>query len=136
MFKYPTILPLFSSLVLAFIFFAMRSCPEGQTLESEQSDTEMFRMSSCSTKSLLQKLENIDENGPASWLPVSCAAPETPTESMEFLARSWSVSAVELSKALSNTRVAIDNVEKDSCFCSAEADAQDASSTTSKESWW
>lgn len=91
-------------------------------------------VSSCSTKSLLQKLENIDENGPASWLPVSCAAPETPTESMEFLARSWSVSAVELSKALSNTRVAIDNVEKDSCFCSAEADAQDASSTTSKES--
>ncbi|KAB5514038.1 hypothetical protein DKX38_027944 [Salix brachista] len=123
------------NLVLAFIFFAMRSCPEGQTLESEQSDTEMFRMSSCSTKSLLQKLENIDENGPASWLPVSCAAPETPTESMEFLARSWSVSAVELSKALSNTRVAIDNVEKDSCFCSAEADAQDASSTTSKESF-
>ncbi|KAJ6732494.1 hypothetical protein OIU79_003571 [Salix purpurea] len=113
----------------------MRSCPEGQTLESEQSDTEMFRMSSCSTKSLLQKLENIDENGPASWLPVSCAAPETPTESMEFLARSWSVSAVELSKALSNTRVAIDNVEKDSCSCSAEADAQDASSTTSKESF-
>jgi hypothetical protein len=91
-------------------------------------------VSSCSTKSLLQKLENIDENGPASWLPVSCAAPETPTESMEFLARSWSVSAMELSKALSTTHVAIDNVEKASCFCSAEAEAQDASSTTSKES--
>jgi hypothetical protein len=30
--------------------------------------------------------------------------------------------------------VAIDNVEKASCFCSAEAEAQDASSTTSKES--
>ncbi|KAI5556441.1 hypothetical protein BDE02_18G035600 [Populus trichocarpa] len=112
----------------------MRSCTEGQTLESQQSDIAKLRMSSCSTKSLLQKLENIDENGPASWLPVSCAAPETPTESMEFLARSWSVSAMELSKALSTTHVAIDNVEKASCFCSAEAEAQDASSTTSKES--
>ncbi|XP_052305191.1 VAN3-binding protein isoform X4 [Populus trichocarpa] len=134
MFKYPTILPLFITLVLAFIFFTMRSCTEGQTLESQQSDIAKLRMSSCSTKSLLQKLENIDENGPASWLPVSCAAPETPTESMEFLARSWSVSAMELSKALSTTHVAIDNVEKASCFCSAEAEAQDASSTTSKES--
>lgn len=135
MFKYPTILPLFITLVLAFIFFTMRSCTEGQTLESQQSDIAKLRMSSCSTKSLLQKLENIDENGPASWLPVSCAAPETPTESMEFLARSWSVSAMELSKALSTTHVAIDNVEKASCFCSAEAEAQDASSTTSKESF-
>ncbi|XP_034893474.1 uncharacterized protein [Populus alba] len=112
----------------------MRSCTEGQILESQQSDIAKLRMSSCSTKSLLQKLEDIDENGPASWLPVSCAAPETPTESMEFLARSWSVSAMELSKALSNTHVAIDNVEKASCFCSAEAEALDASSTTSKES--
>ncbi|XP_011026634.1 PREDICTED: uncharacterized protein LOC105127167 isoform X3 [Populus euphratica] len=135
MFKYPTILPLFITLVLAFFFFTMRSCTEGQILESQQSDVAKLRMSSCSTKTLLQKLENIDENGPASWLPVSCAAPETPTESMEFLARSWSVSAMELSKALSNTHVAIDNVEKASCFCSAEAEAQDASSTTSKESF-
>ncbi|KAG6739397.1 hypothetical protein POTOM_056993 [Populus tomentosa] len=135
MFKYPTILPLFITLVLAFIFLTMRSCTEGQIFESQQSDIAKLRMSSCSTKSLLQKLEDIDENGPASWLPVSCAAPETPTESMEFLARSWSVSAMELSKALSNTHVAIDNVDKASCFCSAEAEALDASSTTSKESF-
>ncbi|KZV51142.1 hypothetical protein F511_06206, partial [Dorcoceras hygrometricum] len=48
----------------------------------------------------LKKLENIDEDSAADWLPVTCPLPETPTESMEFLARSWSLSAVELSKVL------------------------------------
>ncbi|XP_021835627.2 VAN3-binding protein isoform X2 [Spinacia oleracea] len=51
-------------------------------------------------KSAANKLTNIDENSPAKWLPTSVPPPETPTESMEFLARSWSVSATELSKAL------------------------------------
>lgn len=44
-------------------------------------------VSSSSTTSLLQKLENTDENDPALWQP-ACDASETSVESMEFLARS------------------------------------------------
>ncbi|XP_075640777.1 VAN3-binding protein isoform X4 [Castanea sativa] len=92
-------------------------------------------MSSCVAKCLSHRLENIDENAPPKWLPVSSALPETPTESMEFLARSWSLSAMELSKALTSTDIASNILEKTplSSIGIEAHDATHASSMTSKE---
>lgn len=90
-------------------------------------------VSSCAAKCALHRLENIDENGPAIWEATSCPPPETPTESMEFLARSWSVSAMELSKALSNSHVGSQNLVQ-STLSSAGSEVHDATSTTLNES--
>lgn len=94
----------------------------------------LVSMNSCGLKCSLQKLENIEEDRPASWLQVSCVPPETPTESMEFLARSWSISAIEVSKALSDTHIVPDIFEEPPPICSVGTEAMDASSAPSNES--
>ncbi|XP_054797281.1 VAN3-binding protein isoform X3 [Prosopis cineraria] len=84
-------------------------------------------MSSSNSKCSVKGLEKIDENGPIEWSAVSCAPPETPTESMEFLARSWSLSAMELSKALNNTNIMASTGVQIPVSCPAATKASPAS---------
>ncbi|XP_022750166.1 VAN3-binding protein-like [Durio zibethinus] len=121
---------------LSFSFLACSCCLcRNQSLSLSESGEDNFKMSSCSIKSSSQRLENIDENSPARWLPLSCPPPETPTESMEFLARSWSLSAMELSKALAKVHIAASNgLDEKSSVSYVGNETNVASSTDSRES--
>ncbi|XP_022936146.1 VAN3-binding protein-like isoform X2 [Cucurbita moschata] len=96
---------------------------------SLNSDSEM---SSCLARCSSTRLENIDENSPANWLPGSFVLPETPIESMEFLGRSWSLSAKELSKALSTAHDTPSRLQN-SVIGFLSADAHDSNSSVLSE---
>lgn len=92
-------------------------------------------VSSTTSKCSVHQLENIDENAPADCPISSCAQPDTPTESMEFLARSWSLSAMELSKALVlNTNIKTSTCSELPLSCPVGNELHTKSSTASKDS--
>ncbi|KAE9609146.1 hypothetical protein Lalb_Chr08g0243131 [Lupinus albus] len=85
-------------------------------------------------KCSVHQLENIDENAPAVWSVSSCVAPDTPTESMQFLARSWSLSATELSKALHDTNVTASTAIEKPLSCTVGTESYTKGSNASKDS--
>ncbi|KAL3500565.1 hypothetical protein ACH5RR_039658 [Cinchona calisaya] len=92
------------------------------------------RVNSFGSKCKSNKLEGIKEDSEANWLPTTCPPPETPTESMEFLARSWSLSAMELSKALTHTNAASNHVENSPLSFLCDSQDQKACPVISNES--
>ncbi|KAG9449194.1 hypothetical protein H6P81_009159 [Aristolochia fimbriata] len=87
-----------------------------------------MNQSSYAGKCMSNRLENIDEESPASWLPFSVPPPETPIEPMEFLARSWSLSALELSRALADSYNQSNNFQCCALRCSEGQEIQDTNS--------